>query len=280
MKSRLLEFIKRYPLPVYFVLAYAITWIGSTIHALSLPKNGPILPPFVNFPSALVWYYGPCLSAIIITRISGGKGSLRNLLKRLLDWYVNWKWYAFIVLYPLALHLAVVYLDWLLGGPAPVFFQAEGVPDGPIWLVLPLLLLYHILVRGIGEEVGWRGFALPHLQSRQTSLTASMILGVLWSLWHFHPANFPGLLSISGIFIFANIFLTTFIFTWVYNHTQGSIFIAALFHMTLNVVEFVVPIGLIDADLIRNLLQIALLLVTVSTLILISGPQLEKKEAD
>ncbi len=278
MKTKLPEFIKRFPLPVYFLLAYAITWIGSTIHVLSLLKNGPILPPLANFPGALVWYYGPCLSAVIVTRICGGKDSLRNLLKRLVDWRVSWRWYAFIVLYPLALHLAVVYLDRLLGGPAPVFFRAEGIPEGPVWLVLLLLILYQILVRGIGEETGWRGFALPGLQSRWNALSASLILGVLWGLWHFHPANFPGLLSIGGIFIFINITLTAVIFTWVYNHTRGSAFMAAMFHMTLNVVEFVVPIGLTEAGLTRNLLQIGLLLVTVTALVLISGPQLGKGE--
>ena len=232
---------------------------------------------FLAFPGALFWYYGPCLAAIIVTRVSGGKIGVRRLLKRLHDWRVNWRWYIFLALYPLGLHLAVVYLDRWFGGPHPVFFQAEGVAKGPVWLVLLSLILYQILVRGIGEETGWRGFALPGLQSRWNPLTSSLILGILWGLWHFHPANFPGLLSTSGIFIFANIILTTVIFTWVYNHTGGSVFIAALFHTALNVVEFVVPIGITEAGLSRNLLQIVLLSLTVMVIVFVSGPQLGKE---
>jgi len=275
MRPWLSETIKKHPLVTFFILAFALTWIGSTIYYFALPHSGQVLPAFLRTPSGIFWYYGPCLAAIIVTRLTGGKGSVRQLLKRLLDWRVNWKWYAFIVLYPLALHLTVTHLDWLLGGPAPISFQAEGVPAGNKWLVLIGLVIFQVLVRGIGEETGWRGFALPGLQSRWNGLAASLILGLLWGLWHFHPANF-GLFSVGGIFIFFNIFLTTPIFTWVYNHTKGSLFMAALFHMTLNVAEFVAPIGMIEAGLTRNLLQIAMLLVTIAALLLLSGPSLGK----
>lgn len=261
----------------FFILAFGFTWIGSTIYFFTLPRNGAILPPFLTFPSSVFWYYGPFLAAIIVTRITGGQANIRRLLKRLLDWRVSWRWYIFLVLYPLGLHLAVVYLDQLLGGPTPVFFRTEGVPEGPIWLVLLSLILYQIVVRGIGEETGWRGFALPGLQSHWNPLTASLILGILWGLWHFHPANFPELLSISGLFIFANIVLTTVIFTWVYNQTGGSVFIAAVFHTTLNVIEYVVPIGISEAGLARNLIQIVLLSLTVMVIVFVSGPQLGKE---
>lgn len=273
MKALFSNTIEKHPLAAFFVMAFALTWTGSIIYYFTIPVGGQALPPLLRTPSGIFWYYGPCLSAIIVTRVTGGKDSLRRFLKRLLKWRVSWKWYAFIVLYPLVLHLVVVYLSQLLGSPAPVFFQGEGVPQGNIWLVLIGLVIFQVLVRGIGEETGWRGFALPELQSRWNGLTASLILGLLWGLWHFHPANHV-LLSVSGIFIFVNIFLATPIFTWVYNHTNGSIFIAALFHMTLNVAEFVVPIGMTDAGLTRNLLQVAVLLVTLSVLVLISGLQL------
>ncbi len=275
MNTLLSETIKKHPLAAFFILAFSLTWIGSTIYYLTMPIAGQALPPLLRTPSGIFWYYGPCLSAIIVTRITGGTDSLRSLLKRLLNWRVNWKWYVFIVLYPLALHLAVIYLHRLLGSPAPIFFQAEGVPQGNIWLVLIGLVVFQVLVRGIGEETGWRGFVLPALQSRWNGLTASLILGLLWGLWHFHPAN-HALLSVGGIFIFINIFLTTPIYTWVFNHTKGSIFVAAMFHMTLNVAEFMVPIGMLEAGLTRNLLQIATLLVTLTVLLLILGQQLGK----
>lgn len=278
MKTLISGTIKKYPLAAFFILAFTLTWIGSTIYYFAVPNGGQVLPAFLRTPSGIFWYYGPCLAATIVTRVTGGKGSVRQLLKRLLDWRVNWKWYAFIIIYPLGLHLAIVYLDRLLGGPIPFFFQAEGVPAGNKWLVLSGLVVFHVLVRGIGEETGWRGFALPALQSRWNGLASSLVLGALWSLWHLHPAN-HALLSVGGIFIFVNIFLAAPIYTWVYNHTKGSLFMAALFHMSLNVAEFVVPVGMTGAGMTRNLLQISVLLVTWIVL-LISGPQLGKDKTE
>ena len=269
-------FIKRHPLPVYFTLAYFFTWIGALIYSFTLPKSGQILPAFLNAPGVILWYFGPFTAALFVTGFVGGKVSIRKLLKRFLIWRVGWSPYAFILLYPLFLHLVVVGLDRLLGGPAPVFFQAEGVPNNNVWLTLLMLVLFHTLVRGIGEETGWRGFALPLLQSRWSPLKASLVLGVLWALWHFNPANFPGLLSISGIFVFLNIALTTVIITWVYNLSKESLLVAALFHMTLNVTEYVVPIGIIQTSLTRSILQIVVILVVVMVLLLVSGPQLGK----
>jgi hypothetical protein len=102
--------VKKHPLAAFFILAFGLTWIGSSIYYFAMPVGGQVLPPLLRTPSAIFWYYGPCLSAVIVTHVTGGKGSVRRLLKRLLDWRVSWKWYAFIMLYPLALHLAVVYL--------------------------------------------------------------------------------------------------------------------------------------------------------------------------
>jgi len=270
--------IKNYPLAAFTVLALAVTWLGSLVYTFAIPGNRALLPAFLGTPSAVLWYYGPCLAAIIVTQVTGGGQSVRRLLRRLLDWKVKPAWYFFIAAYPLGLHLCVLYLDQLLGGPAPVFFKAEGVPAGQVWLVLPGLALFQVLVRGIGEEVGWRGFALPLLQQRFHSLAASLILGVVWGLWHFHPANFPALLNPGGIFLFFNIMLTTVIMTWVYNHTRGSLFIAALFHMTLNIAEYVAPLGMAQAGLSRQVLQIALIIATGAALVLVSRPDLGKKD--
>lgn len=264
-------FIKKHPLIAFFLLAYAITWLGSTAYVLSLPTSGQILPAILGFPGILIWYFGPCLAAILVTWVNGGKESLRSLLKRLLQWRVNWIWYIFILLYPLALHLGVVLLDQLLGGPAPVFFQAEGIPTGNLGLTLIGLVLYQVLVRGVGEETGWRGYALPALQSRWNPIVSSLVLGVLWGLWHFHPANFAVLLSIGGLFTFINIVLTTFIITWVFNRTRGSLFIAALFHMTLNMAEFIIPVGIAQDNLPRNILKIALILLAAVVMMMLDG---------
>jgi len=267
--------IRRRPLLSYFVLAFVFTWGGSLLYYFAGPRGGQTLPSLATLPGVVLWYYGPMLAALAVTLVGEGKSGVTRLLRGFLVWRVGWRWYTFIVLYPLALHLTVSVIGWLSGGPAPRFFASEGVPAGNPWLVFLMLALYHTLVRGIGEETGWRGFALPRLQSRWGALRGSLLLGVLWAVWHFHPANFSMLLSPLGVVVFFNIVATTVIYTWVYNHTRGSLLIAALFHMTLNVAEWVIPIGLMAGALSNLVIQVVILWLIVGGLVLKCGRQLE-----
>ena len=89
----------------------------------------------------------------------------------------------------------------------------------------------------VGEEIGWRGFALPHLQARFGGLGASLILGLLWTAWHLINATIPGLerywyaFPAFALFVIAQ----TILFTWIANHTQASVLLAWLFHAAINV---------------------------------------------
>lgn len=257
---------QKHPLPTYFCLAFTITWIGSLIYYFSTHKPVAAFPSFFSFPGVIIWFYGPASAAYLVTRLSEGKAGVRSLLNKFRLWRVGWFWYAFIILYPLALHLFVVSMDWLLlNGAKPLFFQAAGVPQGNPLLILAGVMLSNTLLNGIGEETGWRGFALPRLQSRLGAFRASLVLGFFWALWHLHPANFSSLLSLAGIFHFFTVWITAFLFTQVNNRTRGSLLIALLFHMTLNVAEFLVPIGIAQVSLSRSILHIAF--VSVATAI-------------
>lgn len=276
MLTKLQNWVKDHPLMAFFGIAYAITWLGSAWYVASLPglKGAPRM--IITGGSSLLWYYGPFLAAVIVTGARGGREMLGAFLGQFRNWKEPaWGWYAFIILYPLGLHLAVVYLAWLSGGPKPAFFQAEGVPSGNPFLTLIILLLIQIFVRGIGEETGWRGFALPVLLSRRGPLLSSLILGLLWAGWHFHPANFPALLTLSGIFAVFRIIGTAFIYTKVYLATKGSIVVAVLFHAFLNLAEFVVPIGIVHGSIPRHLIQIILVGLTGLALYLIPLPGIE-----
>jgi membrane protease YdiL (CAAX protease family) len=276
MTARLRAIAGNHPLITYFVLAFAFTWIGSLVYYFTLSKGGQALPAFLGLPGAIVWYYGPALAAIIVTRAIDGTTGVRQLLRRLLTWRVGWGWYVFIVLYPLALHLTVVCIRWLLGGSEPRFFTSEGVPAGNPLLTLLGLVLVQILLRGLGEEPGWRGFALPKMLARWNALAASLLLGLIWALWHFHPANFAALLPIAIWFVL-NVVATTVVYTWVFNNTGGSLLIAVLFHMTLNVAEWVAPIGLFEGDTTGLAIQVAVLWLVVAALVIGFGPQLRMK---
>jgi membrane protease YdiL (CAAX protease family) len=97
-------------------------------------------------------------------------------------WRVGWQWYLIVILGPAAFSLAVAAVYVLLGG-SWVAAAPAALREGPL-LMLPFFLVILTLTDGLGEELAWRGFALPRLLSRHNALVASLILGVIWALWH------------------------------------------------------------------------------------------------
>lgn len=165
----------------YFALTYGITWV------LSIVAMNEWLPfqfsDTVVVLSSLLLHYGPALAAIIIVVMISGWTGVRKMLGRFHEWQVGIHWYLFILLYPIASRLIAVGLDVLLGGALPNFFSTPSFPTGINPLILLILVFIIVFFQtGIGEEIGWRGFALPKLQARYNALTSSLILGVLWAL--------------------------------------------------------------------------------------------------
>ena len=234
---------------VYFLLAFGITW------GLSVIATKDLLPFAVPIPlrniSGILLHYGPALAAIILVGVTGGRSSLRELLGKLGHWRVGIGWYLFVFLFPPLVHLAAVVIDVLLGGQWPPFMSAAtvGIPAevNPA-LFIPVVFLAVLFQAGLAEEIGWRGYALPGLQQRYGALTGSIILGIIWWLWHFHPLNFPAYQSIAFSFLF-NILAFTILLTWIYNNTDGSILMAVLFHTVSNVSDWVIPTSAAAANI-------------------------------
>lgn len=233
-------FPKRNSLVAYFVLAYGITWILSIMATKGLLPFQ--LPTAIRTLGSILLHYGPALAAIIVAGIVGGRAGVRELLSRFREWRVGVNWYLFVLLYPTIARLIAVGLNVLLGGTLPAFFRARGIPEGnPVVLFMPVFVGV-LFQAGIAEEIGWRGFALPRLQTRYSALTSSLILGVLWALWHFHPQSWSDLAPIAFWYILGVLSLTV-ILTWVYNNTRGSLLVAVLFHTASNTADWIVPIA-------------------------------------
>jgi membrane protease YdiL (CAAX protease family) len=221
--------MRRHPLMAFFVLAYALSWILESplvflSDSVTATQNLGIRILASNVPSAV---------AIVLTAIVLGRGSLRKLLGRLLIWRVAPGWYLVMILGPVALAGAVVALNTLLGGPAP----SLGMP----LLGVAVFLAFSIFPgSALGEEIGWRGYALPRLQTRRSALSASLIIGVIWALWH-QPLWLAGWLqgepfrtpTLYAAFVVSTIALSV-ILSWVYNSTGGSLLMVALLHATAN----------------------------------------------
>jgi len=221
------NWIKKHPLLAFFVLAYALSWMVEI--PLALEAQGMIqagIPFSLHYLAA----YGPMLSALIVTGLIGGIRGLRELLSRMAKWKVNPGWWL-VAVAPLGLYLVVAAGLWLIQG-IPMSLAAMGQVDFLPALGLAALPMW-ILTFGIGEETGWRGFALPRLQEGRSALRATIILWAFWALWHLPLFFYSYDVSILPGFLIG-LLAGAIVFTWLYNSSAGSILMTALWHGTFN----------------------------------------------
>ena len=183
---------KRRSLLAFFVLAFGISWAAWVPVAAASWELVPFRPPFTL--AALIGAFGPSLAAIALTVFGEGWFGLRQLLGRLLIWRVGPRWYAFALLYPAAMSLLTTAFYVLFGGVSPDFANPPFLEFYPLpfglaavgpWPLLPFVFLQYLFFSSpIGEEIGWRGYALPRMQAGWSALQASVVLGLLWGVWH------------------------------------------------------------------------------------------------
>ncbi len=250
---------------VFAVVAFAITWLSGLAIVLSTQAtlvNGahvvahPLaLPLPVVFTLLLLGAYGPALAALIVTAAESGRAGVRTLLGQFRRFRVGWHWYVIALLFSNLITLIAV-------GLLAVFNrQAPGQ-----WLLLPnpiRLVLLALVVSG--EELGWRGYALPKLQERWSWVPASILVGVLWFGWHqwplFTPAG-PAVIDVGGLLTFLlYIVSASVLFAWLYNSTGGSLPIALVAHVGFD-------LNLVAAQGVPFLL-IAVLFAVAATLVIL-----------
>jgi uncharacterized protein len=255
--------VKRHPIITFFVLTYVLTWAIESPLVFLTDSVTRIQGLILTILSANV----PSVVAIGLTAMVFGRGALRKLLGRLLIWRVNPLWYLGVVLGPVALVGGMVALNTLLGGPA----LSLGMP------LLGAAIFFGFSIfpgSAMGEEIGWRGYALPRLQSRMSALSASLILAPIWGLWHL-PLWLTGAPGRTPL-IYAGFVLSAFalsvLLTWVYNSTGGSLLLVVLLHATINL-----PITLLYDDLggrvtVPVLLYFGLMVVAAIVVVIVAGP--------
>jgi hypothetical protein len=210
-------FLKQHRLVAFFVIAFAVSWYPWVIALTRGRTTGP--NPL-----------GPFVAGIIMTAIVYGRSGLREFFSWLVRWGVGTKWYAITFATPVLVCLIAVAITLCFG-------WRPQVSDWPIEKLreLPERFIFILLFIGLGEEPGWRGFALHQLQTKYSPLIASLILAPVWALWHLPlignefplPIVVPFLLSLFG---------GTFTLTWVFNGTKGSVLLPMLLHATINTV--------------------------------------------
>jgi membrane protease YdiL (CAAX protease family) len=194
---------------------------------MSLPVSGGLL--------ATLGQFGPFAAALGVAWVTEGGRGVRELLGRLFRWRAGPVWLAVgLLLLPGTMLAAIMLHSLLHGSAAPVVFREP-------WGTLPAHFIYTLLLAGpLGEEPGWRGFALPRLQAEHGPVAASFLLGLLWAGWHWplwfiYPAPCPFPLYVAGAI------LMTILFTWLYNHTGGSVLYCLLFHASMSTASTRLP---------------------------------------
>jgi membrane protease YdiL (CAAX protease family) len=226
--------IKNNTLVVYFVLAYAISW--GVMLPIAASAQGWIetqVPYSLHYLAS----FGPMLSAIIVSGVTAGSAGVRKLLSGLFRWRVPLRYYAFAILGPIALFIFAVLLTRLVTGYWPDL-SLLGEADYLGNIGIPAVLLLWFLTYGMGEEVGWRGFALPRLQRTRPAANAALLLGLLWAGWHLPAFLYRDTytqMTLLGFPVFVvSLVFASVVFTWLYNSTAGSLLLVVLFHVFFN----------------------------------------------
>ncbi len=200
-------FVRRYEVVIFFAFTYLIAW--STL-------------PFGTFGA-----YAPIVSAVVVVLIAEGLPGLARIGRRLIQWRVNWIWYAAAIGLPLLVHAVAIGLNMAAGAPAP-----SGAQFQPWYAVLLLfgLRMVNPTDGPLGEEPAWRGFAQPRLQSRWSPLVSTAVLGLLITGWHMPLVFMPQFdLAFPDI---ATTVVVTFWYAWLFNRTGGSVLLPLIAHVT------------------------------------------------
>lgn len=231
----MIKFIRTHSLMVFFILTFILSWSIWIPMAMDHYGIFPVKmdPGFVMI-FRLFGTLGPAVSAIMISLIIGGKSSVNDLLGQIGKWRVHWKWYAAAALVFPALLLIAAGIYCLSPGTQPL--PVQEVTAGSL-IVIMIVMTISVL----GEEIGWRGFALPKLQQRWTAFNSSIILGTIWTAWHLPFWMVLGELETFGwtywLMSWAFVVGGSIYITWFMNNTGNSLLMVVLFHWCYNVLS-------------------------------------------
>jgi uncharacterized protein len=182
--------------------------------------------------TTMMYGFGPFLSAIAVTLIFREKKDLKALFRRVIEWRVSYKWYLVALFFPFILQ-ALGLLIWSYATETSIAWPSIGSYLSSWFQITIVATVYYI-----SEELGWRGFLQPRFLSFKNVLRSTLILGVIWSIWHY-PIWITSAWLISGSWaetimtLLSNTFYAigvTFFITWIFRNTTGSVLLAMIFH--------------------------------------------------
>jgi membrane protease YdiL (CAAX protease family) len=226
---------RRHPLLAFFLVSILFSWIvWAPLTAAGLGWTRLRFSPYLHLIGGL----GPLIAAIVVTYACDGRAGLNRLLERCISVRGRRRWIVLAVAGPVLLFVGSA-VALRVFGLGPVVWADVGRSVEYPALSSGAYCVANVLFYGYGEELGWRGFALPRIQARRNALTSAMLVGAAWAAWHLPLFAFAGGLSSMNGAAFAgwlfSIFTGSILMTWLFNASRGSVLAVALFHGVLDV---------------------------------------------
>jgi uncharacterized protein len=220
----------------FLALTYTMTWTGWGLATAMSGGTAPT-PALAGLRSVLFYIgvFAPSLVALALTARAEGTTGVRTLLQRILQWRVGWRWYVFAVGYMAAVKLSVALVHRVATGEWPRFGQT------PVFIMVIAIVISTWIQAG--EEIGWRGYALPRLAERMGFGSAGVLLGVIWAVWHLPLFLIPGTDTTGQSFpvYLLQVTAISVAMTWLYWKTDGSLLLVMILHAAVNNTKDIVP---------------------------------------
>lgn len=226
---------------------YSLSFVVLVASYLSMLATGDSItastfnhatPPGFSTPYVLLSMISAAVGAFIVAATFGAQAPIYH---GCLSLQRGGTWLLIATLLPLAWHLAGLFLAQIQGKPVP---DLLGGLDWFTWLIYNIRsVIFTLVIVAVGEEVGWRGWLLPALQQRWSPLISSLMLGIVWGLWHF-PLFVTGAYDAPPQMVFAKVGLCVFLsvlFTCLYNRSNGNVLVAIVLHTALNSTQRFIP---------------------------------------
>ncbi len=222
----------------YFILALGWSWL-FWIPAAALGLDTSMTPGVILLTIGI---FGPAVSAILLTCLTCDKQERRDYWDRLISFKrIGPKWCAIIIVIAPVYSALAILSGLVIKGNMPALDTAVGYVTHPL-TIIPFALA-RMIYGPLPEEMGWRGYALDRLQRRWSALVSSLVLGVIWAIWHM-PMFFMRGSLMSDVFplwstrfwvaMGPGLLTGSVVMTWIYNNTQRSTLAAILFHFMMN----------------------------------------------
>jgi uncharacterized protein len=248
----------------FFLITFAFTWAFWLLPVLD--SAGLISLAGPNIAWIGIGAHGPLFAAMLLSYRIGGWDAVKRLIRSGFRLRIGAVWWLILILLPVVLAGVAVWMSASFHD-----YQPDLDLLGQPWLILPLFLFMFFLGGSVQEEFGWRGFALPRLLETQTPFLASLVLGLIWGMWHL-PLFF--MTGVSQEFMPFEVFLPltvafSVLFTWAYLRTNLNLFTALLLHTTINTSFNLFPQVELEAGGERSAMVYLLVLYALAALIVV-----------